>query len=179
MLNWSLLAKRRLKLRFTNIAAKADIWLQLRPATDAALVLGMLNHIIEKKLYDREFVDKYCFGFEQLRERVQKYPLKRVSEITWIPEADIRQAATMYATVKPAVLHTFMGPAMQVNAMQALRAINLLPALTGNVDVKCGNLLPNPYNRGVTYAQLDIMCRLPKEVMIKAPGPERWPMFYG
>jgi len=165
--------------RFTNLAAMADIWLQVRPATDGALALGMLNYIIEQGLYDKEFVDKYCFGFEQLKERVKEYPLKKVSEITWVPEKDIRRAATMCATLKPAALTTRMGANMHTNAMQSLRAVELLIPLTGNVDVKGGNVLPIPNLPFVGRGELALRLRLPKEEMAKAPGVREWPMFYG
>ena len=165
--------------RFTNLAAKADLWLQVRPATDGALALGMLNYIIEQELYDREFVDKYCFGFEQLKERVREYPIRKVSEITWVPEEDIRQAATMYATLKPASLALYMGLSMTTNAVQAMRAIHLLIALTGNVDVKGGNLFFDRTHLPINLFELATSTFLPKEEMAKAPGVKERPMYYG
>ena len=164
--------------RFTNLAAKADLWLQIRPATDGALALGMLNYIIEQELYDKEFVEKHCFGFEQLRERVKEYPVEKVAEICWVPAEDIRKAAAMYATLKPASLALYMGLAMNTNSMQALRAIHMLIALTGNVDVKGGHLLFDPEGRpmrGEDHPRL----KLPREEMAKAPGVKERPMFYG
>lgn len=164
--------------RFTDLASKADLWLQIRPATDGALVLGMLNYIIEHELYDKEFVEKYCYGFEQLKERVKEYPLSKVSEITWVPEKDIRKAATMYATTKPASLAFFMGLSMNTNAMQAMRAIHILIAITGNVDIKGGHIIFDlshvPGRRG---ALKDLY--LPREEMAKAPGVKERPMYYG
>jgi anaerobic selenocysteine-containing dehydrogenase len=165
--------------RFTNLAAKADIWLQVRPATDGALALGLLNYIIEEELYDKEFVDKYCFGFEQLRERVKEYPLKKVSEITWVTEENIRQAAMMYATLKPASLNTHMGLSMHVNAIQSIRAVHLLMALTGNIDVKGGNLLPMPNVPYFSRGAMDSKTRLSKEKMERAPGVKERPMYFG
>jgi len=166
--------------RFTNFAAKADLWLQVRPATDAALALGIINYIIEEGLYDKEFVDKYCFGFDRLKERAREYPLKKVSEITWVAEEDIRQAATMYATLKPAAITCRMGLNMHTNTMQAVRAIGMLTALTGNLDVKGGNLIQKrvdlPY---VSPIFMEILTRLPKKEMEKAPGVKERPMFYG
>lgn len=165
--------------RFTNLAAMADVWLQVRPATDGALALGIINYIIERGLYDKEFVDKYCFGFEQLKERAKEYPLQKVSEITWVAEKDIRKAATMFATQKPAAITTRMGCAMNINAMQSIRAVDLLIALTGNVDVKGGNVLPIPDLPFVTSGQINKILRLPEEEMAKAPGAKEWPSFFG
>ncbi|MFC1823662.1 molybdopterin-dependent oxidoreductase [Thermodesulfobacteriota bacterium] len=165
--------------RFTNLAAKADIWLQVRPAADGALALGMLNYIIEQGLYDKEFVDKYCYGFQQLKERARDYPLDKVAKITWVNEEDIRRAATLYATTKPATLALYMGVSMTTNAMQTMRAIHSLIALTGNVDVKGGNLLFDRSRLPVASAALEPRITLPKEEMEKAPGVKDKPMFFG
>jgi anaerobic selenocysteine-containing dehydrogenase len=70
--------------RRTETAARADIWLQLRPGTDTALLMGMINVIITEGLYDREFVDKWCYGFEKLAERAQEYSPEKVAEITLV-----------------------------------------------------------------------------------------------
>src|SRR5208283_1643482 len=75
--------------RATAIANRANLWLQIRPGTDAALALGMMQVIINESLYDKEFVSNWTYGFNQLRERVQEYNPTRVSEITWIPEEKI------------------------------------------------------------------------------------------
>ena len=53
-----------------ELAAKADLWLQIRPGTDAALALGWLNVMINEDLYDKDFVGRWCHGFEELKERV-------------------------------------------------------------------------------------------------------------
>jgi anaerobic selenocysteine-containing dehydrogenase len=68
--------------RRTELAAMADIWLQVRPGTDAALALGMMNVIIAEELYDKEFVSKWCYGFEELREHVRDFPPEKVAGIT-------------------------------------------------------------------------------------------------
>ncbi len=90
--------------RRTKTAEIADLWLQIRPGTDGALGLGMLNVIINEGLYDKEFVDKWCLGFDQIKALVQEYPTDRVADITWLAEKDIIQAARWYATLKPATI---------------------------------------------------------------------------
>ena len=65
------------------MAKRADLWLQLRPGTDAALAMGFHHVIIEEGLYDEDFVAQYIHGWDAFVERVKKdYPLKRVEEIT-------------------------------------------------------------------------------------------------
>ncbi len=88
--------------RLTRLAARADIWLQLRPGTDSVLALGALNVIVNEDLYDKEFVENYAHGCEPFVKRVNEYPVDKVSEVTWILEDKIRDAARMFATSKPA-----------------------------------------------------------------------------
>jgi len=124
------------------LAEQADLWLQIRPGTDVALGLGMINIVINEGLYDRDFVDKWCYGFDRLREHVRQYSPEKVAEITWIPSDKIREAARIYATTKPAVLHHRVAVEQNINSTQTNRAFAILIALTGNIDVKGGNLLP-------------------------------------
>jgi len=86
------------------LANRADLWLQLRPGTDAALAMGFLTVIIEEGLYDREFVEKYIHGWDAFVKRVKEYPLDRVEEITWVKRDLIREAARVYATTSPACI---------------------------------------------------------------------------
>jgi anaerobic selenocysteine-containing dehydrogenase len=120
--------------RATRLAARADLWLRVRPGTDAALALGMLNVIINEGLQDKEFVENWTFGFDELGERVQQYPPERAAEITWIPREKIVQAARTLATVKPGCIQ--IGESLEAgnNSIQTLRAIVCLMAVTGNVE---------------------------------------------
>lgn len=124
--------------RRTRLAKHAEHWLSLRPGTDDALALGMLNVIINEDLYDHEFVEKWCYGFEALRERVQEYPPSRVAEITWLSEDEIISAARTFATTKPATLEWGVGIEHTPNTTQTVRAISLLMAITGNYDIPGG-----------------------------------------
>ena len=126
--------------RRTQLASMADLWLQVRPGTNVALALGMINTMIEEELYDKEFVDKWCYGFDKLRGHAKDYSPGKVAEITWIPAEKIREAARLYATTKPAVLHHRIGVEHNINSTQADRALIILIALSGNIDVKGGNL---------------------------------------
>ena len=65
--------------------AERGIHIQIRPGTDTALCLGMLNVIIEEKLYDKEFLEKFCMGFTELTEHVKQFTPEKMSEITWVP----------------------------------------------------------------------------------------------
>ncbi len=126
--------------RRTPPADRADLWLQVRPGTDAALALSMLHVIIEGGLYDREFVETYTVGFDRLADRVRAYPPSRGEAITWVPEETIREAARLYATTKPACLLWGNGLDQSPNCFQTARALMILRAVTGNIDVPGGDV---------------------------------------
>jgi anaerobic selenocysteine-containing dehydrogenase len=122
------------------LAKKADLWLQLRPGTDAALAFGFLHVIIDEGLYDEEFVKDYVHGWEELKERVKEYPLERVEEITWVKGGMIRKAARMYATTKPACINWGVPTEQTLNCTDCTRLLTGLMAVTGNLDVPGGNV---------------------------------------
>jgi anaerobic selenocysteine-containing dehydrogenase len=127
--------------RLTKLASRADIWLQIRPGGDDALALSMIHTIIGEELYDKEFVTKWCYGFDELKEHVKKYTPEWAEPITWIPAEKIRKAARLFATTKPACIAPGVAVEMQVNSYQTQRALYMMSALTGNFDVPGGNIV--------------------------------------
>lgn len=123
----------------TWLASRADIWLRVRPGTDAALALAMANIIIEEDLYDHEFVDCWSFGFEEFAERCKEYPVDEVAKICWCEPEKIVAAARMYANAKPASIDWGLPIDQLKNAVSAGHAINDLRAITGNIDVPGGD----------------------------------------
>lgn len=95
--------------RFTETAEKADLYLPLRPGTDAALALGMANVIITEGLVDEAFIAKYTTGYEEYKKLALQYTPEKVEEITWCPADRIRTAARLYATTKPALIQMGRG----------------------------------------------------------------------
>lgn len=126
--------------RRTDTVARATAWLQPRPGTDGALALGMLNVIINEGLYDRDTVENWTAGFEKLSQHVQQYAPDKVEQITWVPARSIREAARMYAETRPACIVVGTGLSQSANAFQASRAIAILAAICGNIDVPGGNV---------------------------------------
>ncbi|MHB0980333.1 MAG: molybdopterin-containing oxidoreductase family protein [Thermoleophilia bacterium] len=127
--------------RLTRPAARADIWLQLRPGTDTALALGMLNVIVEEEFYDRDFTANHVHGWEEFKARVAEYPLARTAEITWVPEEKIRAAARLFATTKPGVVQWGVAIEQQITCADNNRALLALMGITGNIDVPGGQVL--------------------------------------
>ncbi len=120
--------------RATTLASRATVWLQIRPGTDAALALGMMNVIINEGLYDKEFVENWTYGFDKLKERVQEYPPDRVAGITWVPEENIIKAARLFAVDTPGCIQIGSSLERQANCGHTLRAIICLLAITGNIE---------------------------------------------
>ena len=136
--------------RMTRLAARADIWLKLRPGTDTALALGMLNVIINEELYDHEFVENHVHGWTSFVERVKEYPLDKVEQITWVAKEKIIAAGRMYATTKPAGIQWGVAIEQQINCVDNNRALMALMGVTGNIDRPGGQVLfRTPHIRNV------------------------------
>jgi anaerobic selenocysteine-containing dehydrogenase len=164
----------------TWFASRADYWLQVRPGTDAAVGLAMLNVIIEEELYDKEFVDKWCYGFEELSERVKEYPPEKAEEISWVPAEKIRGAARMFAKAKPASIQWGLAIDTQRAGVSVANSICALVAITGNLDVPGGQHLIRAafgVDRVAHVASDWGFAELPEEVRAKRIGVQDYPLF--
>jgi anaerobic selenocysteine-containing dehydrogenase len=124
----------------TDIAERADLWLQVRPGSDLALALGMINIIINEDIYDRYFVEKWTVDFDKLKSHVRDYSVEKVAEITWVPAEKIVKAARLYATSRPANIDWGNALDHNVNSLQSARALAILMSLTGNLGVPGGEI---------------------------------------
>lgn len=122
-------------------ATLADKWIPIRPGTDAALALSMLNFVINNELYDKKFVNRYCFGFEELKAHIQKYPPEWAENITGVSVGTIKEIANEYATKKNAAIDYGNGLEHAASASDAVRAIAILIAITGHFDRPGGNVV--------------------------------------
>ncbi|MBU3947881.1 MAG: molybdopterin-dependent oxidoreductase [Proteobacteria bacterium] len=155
------------------LAKNADIFAQIRPGTDCALALALIKIIIQEELYDKEFVKNWTSGFEQLQEHIKTYDIKDASRITWIPLKTIESIAHTYASIKPAsILQGTNSLDQHPTGFQNNRALAILEALTGNIDVPGGHLISGTFPN---FAQL----RLPDLVKGKNVGYEKYPLFAG
>jgi thiosulfate reductase/polysulfide reductase chain A len=159
--------------RRTKTAELADIWLQQRPGTDTALLMSMINVIIEEGLYDKEFVDRWCYGFDKVVERAKEYPPEKAAEITWVSAEKIREAARSYATVRPGLSVNGMGMEHLENQQEAIQARIILSAIVGNIDVEGGDYMPGP-PRIIGDGQLSLGNMLSPEQEKKQLGADRF-----
>ena len=136
---------------YTWLTTRAEYHLRIRPGTSGALALGMLNIIINEDLYDHKFVEKWTYGFDELKERVQEYPPDKVAEITEVPEDLIKETARFYAKNSPAAIHWGVPIDMDPEGTTVAQAITHLWCITGNVDNPGGNVIARPSHGVTTY----------------------------
>ena len=160
--------------RRSYYAERADLWLQIRPGTDAAMSMGWHHVIIEEELYDKDFVENYIHGWDAFKERVMSdYSPEKIQEITWVDKDLIREAARMYATTKPAGINWGVPTEQNNNCTDFTRSTIGLMGITGNLDAPGGNaLFVNPPTR--TVAEFSRHRDLPKEMLAKRLGAEEF-----
>lgn len=135
--------------RMTWLGSKADIFMGIRPGTDGAMALGLINVVIEEGLWDKEFVEKWCYGFDELAETARQWTPERVSEITYVPVEKIREAARMIARSDGAILQWGVAFDMSKEALPASQAAFALFAITGQIDRPGGMVVPTEILRNV------------------------------
>lgn len=168
--------------RYTPMAARADIHLPLRPGTDGALALSIANVIINEELYDHDFVNNYTSGFEAYRNYVREFTPEKGAAITGVPPEKIIAAARLYATTKPASLMTSACAVVHhTNGVQNYRAVMMLAGLTGNYDIKGGNLATSPSYIGVAagFSTREAEYAMPRQWKEMPPrvGVDRFPVW--
>jgi len=133
----------------------------------------MIHVIIEEGLYDKDFVQKWCYGFDQLTERARDYPPEKVAEITWVPADKIRETARLLGENKPFYSWNGMGTEQLHNSIQAIQARFILAAITGSMDVEGGTHVGRPGKvRGMD--DLSAILQLPPEQRRKQLGADRF-----
>lgn len=131
--------------RRTETVRAADAhWLAIRPGTDGALALAMINVLIEEKLYDRRFVDGWTVGFEELASYARGFSPETAEALTCIPANEIRNAARQIGRARGACVLFDTGLEYTTSAIQNVRAVLILFALAGHFDVPGGNVIAIP-----------------------------------
>ena len=161
--------------RFVEPSRQADRWVQIRPGTDTALALGMMHVIIRENLYDKPYVENYTVGFDQLKERVEAYPPEKVAAITGLTIDAVIETAKYYAANQPS--NMVIGVASEhsaPNSIQAIRALNLLKAIVGSVDVPGGELISGPCPGFIPDVCMEANEKLSRKQRQKQLGSDRF-----
>jgi anaerobic selenocysteine-containing dehydrogenase len=128
----------------TAAAQQADQHIRIRPGTDAALVLAMMNVIIGENLLDKDYVAQHTVGFDALASHVQQYTPEFAADATGVPAEVIRQLAREYATTQPSAIRIGVAIERSAGGGQLVRALSSLPALVGAWRKPGGGILQLP-----------------------------------
>ena len=127
--------------RYTKTATKASEWIPIRPGTDSAFLLAMINVIVSNELADCDFVRQYVIGCDGIQEEMRRYTPEWAETITGIPAATTERIAREYASAEHnALAHPGWRTSNFINSFQTERAIATLNALSGNVLTQGGCL---------------------------------------
>jgi anaerobic selenocysteine-containing dehydrogenase len=115
----------------SRTAKQADWHIAPKPSTDGALAMAVINSIIEQGLVDKEYVENYTVGFDDLAEHSKKHTPEWAEAITGVPADDIRKLARELATEQPAAIRMGVALERHYGGGQTIRAVTCIPALTG------------------------------------------------
>ena len=155
----------------SDIAKRADKYVSIRSGTDCALILSIVKVIIDEKLYNSDFVKNYTYGFKEFSNYVDDFSPEKVSKITGVSKEDITLLAREISKANNAALITYTGLEYSNCGVQCIRALYILWAITGNLDVK-GGLYINPEPKSLIKR---FKCAKPKD---KPIGADKYPVFY-
>jgi len=116
-----------------DLVRDADLWLQHRPGTDVALLMGMMKVIVDEGLMDSAFIEQRCENYDFFKHALRNFPLELVESITGVPGEKIAEAARMYATNSPATILYAMGITQHTHGTDNVIATANLAMLTGNI----------------------------------------------
>ena len=116
----------------TRTARAADWHIPINPGTDTALAMGLLHVIVREGWHDTDYIARYAEGFDELEKRLPEYTPERVAQLTGVSNEDIEKLARDYATVRPAAIRLNYGIQRSQNGGAAVRAVCMLPVVTGS-----------------------------------------------
>ncbi|MFQ5522363.1 MAG: IscS subfamily cysteine desulfurase [Acidimicrobiia bacterium] len=148
-------------------------WVPLRPGTDAALALSMIGVLVDEDLYDEDFAENWCHGFDELVNYVQHFSPEVVETITGVPAEKIRQLARRLADAGGACPVMYTGLEYSNSGIQSIRAVLTLFALAGQLDVPGGIGLAMLG----THFPINRACNQPNPEVRRAVGFDRFPLY--
>ncbi|MBP7516984.1 MAG: molybdopterin-dependent oxidoreductase [Desulfobulbus sp.] len=123
--------------RYSAAAAKSHIWVPIRPGTDTAFLLAIMNYLIQNEKYAADFVEEHGEGFEEMAEGIKEWTLEKAAAECDIPAAQIKEVADLLAANMP---HVSIHPGRHVTwygtDFQRQRALACLTGLLGAFGVK-------------------------------------------
>lgn len=117
--------------RKSETAHSADLWIQVKPGSDAALAYGVMKYFIENDLVDSHFVDTYTYGFDRLKEEVSSWSRDSIEGYTGVTWNTIRKLAELYWDHSENVTMIGIGMQKSLHGAESVRAVSFIPALLG------------------------------------------------
>ncbi len=161
--------------RITWVGAHdGNINLQVRPQTDTALALGLINLLFENDEYDHEFVEKWIYGVDELKARAAEYPVDKVAEITTVDAEDIKRVAHIIGTERPIGWAWGLAFDQNKNGVQLSQSFIILAAMCGSID-RPGGLTLGPPSALLGKWRMEQRGAMTDEVWSKRIGAAQWP----
>lgn len=148
-------------------------WIPVRPGTDGALALSMIHVLVEEELYDEEFVEHWTTGFDALKRYAQNFRPEVAEGITGVPADRIERLARRLASARGACPVMYTGLEYSDSGVQAIRAVFILWALAGQLDVPGGLTFRMKENR----FPINREGLVPNPDVRKALGRDRFPVY--
>jgi cysteine desulfurase NifS len=148
-------------------------WVPIRPGTDCALALGMIQVMIEEDLHDDEFATRWCHGFDDLVQYVQHFRPEVVESITGVPAETVRDLTRRLTAATGACPVMYTGLEYSNSGIQAIRAVHILFALAGHLDVPGGIGLA----MRDTHFPINRACNVENPDLDRAVARDRFPIY--
>ncbi|WP_291321926.1 molybdopterin-dependent oxidoreductase [Desulfonatronospira sp.] len=165
--------------KLTVTATLANEWVPIKPGTDLAFMLAMINVILDEDLYDHEFVNNYTQGIEELREAVKEYTPSWAEDKTDVPAGTIYRISREFATNKPALIPNHKrdaGGPNHVNSWRAAFTILILNSLVGSMDREGGQIIGRTPSFDVSFNSLFPAPDMPSMRTDRIDGFEKHPI---
>ncbi|MFQ6083850.1 MAG: molybdopterin-dependent oxidoreductase, partial [Candidatus Aminicenantia bacterium] len=126
-------------VRLSNTAAKSSEWIPIKPGTDGAIALAMAHVVMKEGFYDKDFIETWTnVTMDQLKKHLRQYTPEWAEKISGVPADKIKSLAIEYAKAKPGTIVSYRGAVAHYNGVENERAIKMLDAICGYIDVKGG-----------------------------------------
>lgn len=128
--------------RHIEMADYADVYLQIKPGTNVAMLNGMMNYIVENDLYDQTYINERTENFEAVKALVKDFPIEKAAEICDVDVEDLKKAARIYGEANTAGIYYTMGVTQHSHGTDNVKSVANLAMMCGNVGVECGGVNP-------------------------------------
>ena len=160
--------------RYTEIARRADIYVQIRPGTDGAFAWGIIREMIRRDIVDHRFIDNFTVGYDKVVEYAQEFTPEKVREITGVSEETVMRVADEIEAARPRIA-SWAGCGLEhhVNGVNNIRTITMIDALAGATDRRGGMRIP------MGFGLPELTLYKEKPLMELGPiGAKRFPVLY-